>query len=371
MKRLVLFLGVVVLLSVAATAFYYGRSTQSTPPQTAKPEAKPTVKSDKASIKGKKAAKLITLPSYRQIYQQINGQAEVRFEIANNVDCQLDSLKFSNQRYKYLSVGKHTLLCQSAKEYEEVPFYVGDVFIVSGQSNGLGWAVDPEKTPLPKGNTIWHDPIERYYRSLGVDIVKSQEKGQLRGSAWVSFANEYTSTKNMPVGFIDLIRITPIDSYIAGLETPRTDFFYPIIINEIQKFGKISGFIWYHGESAIVDEEHAKSYEKKLSGLIENIRIDTGYHDLPFYLVNLARWHPEDENEHTQNNWEIVREGIKNTAEKLDNVYVVASADDLPLNCEAVETSKDCMHLSQEGLNELGLRLARNIIEIQATKDVK
>lgn len=308
-----------------------------------------------------KSGNIILAPLEKQIFQHVDGTGTVKISLLTNARCFIDGNELDNVHSVTADVGMHTLRCQTKSEVDERQFFVGDVFVIAGQSNAVGASLNFELEPEASTFSVMYDPYQRQFRSPGM-VLENKEKGiEIGGSAWPAFGNTYYQESGIPVGLINLTRVSPIGSYLAGKEHPKSDFFYPFFIDEVQKLGPVKGVIWYHGESAEATPEFTARYQQDLTNFIGYVRSDLGY-DLPFFLINIGRMKHETA---SQDRLVKVRQAIDSVATSSSQVTVIARAESYSLNCEEVSTSTDCVHLGQNGLNNLGADLAKALVPVK------
>jgi len=301
---------------------------------------------------------IILQPLEKQIFQQVDGSGTVKITLKTDALCSIDGKELEQLSDLEVGIGLHTLRCETDKELDERQFFVGDVFVVAGQSNALGASLNFELEPEATQFSVMYDPYQRQFRSPGM-VLENKEKGiEIGGSAWPAFVNTYYRESGVPVGLINLTRVSPIGIYLAGKEHPKSDFFYPFFISELQKFGPMKGVIWYHGESAEATPELAASYHQDLLKFIGYVRSDIQY-DVPFYLVNIGRVKNESV---SQERLDTVRQAVDAVSTSSAQVSIVARAEAYSLNCEESMTSTDCVHLGQQGLNNLGNDVAKALL---------
>ncbi len=96
---------------------------------------------------------------------------------------------------------------------------------------------------------------------------------------------------------------------------------YHLMLKKVMPY-TLRGFIWYQGCS---DEGHADLYHPIMSALIRKWREDFGGEALPFIAVQLAPFGEWLGN--FGNNFPAVRRAQQETADKVENVYLVSMGD--------------------------------------------
>jgi len=307
---------------------------------------------------------IIIKPLNNEIIQQHDGSAEITLLIKEEAVCTLDGRLVGQRERTVARIGKHLLRCTHETTLESIDFYVGDVFIVMGQSNSIGASKNISLSPVPVSETIWFDPYKRLFRAPGIDEENISRGIEIGGNMWISFMNKYKTLTSYPVGVVNLTRVATIDRYLQGELNPTAgDYYYNFIIDEIQKYDKPSGIILFHGESATKTLFEAQSYPGQLRKLIESVRNNLRY-DLNFFIINIGRNITLDVPKEELDNWNVVRKGIYEVTSSVSGVYLVGDAASYSLNCEEISGDSDCLHLGQKGLNSLGESTAKNIFHI-------
>jgi sialate O-acetylesterase len=122
---------------------------------------------------------------------------------------------------------------------------------------------------------------------------------------------------------------------------------YGAMINRIKASGgKLKGVIWFQGESEAMSGK-TETYENDLLYLIDRIRADTGYKELPVIVVQIGCFNIH--NPAMDKGYESVRDIQRNIYKKRSNLSVVSCLD-LPLD--------DWAHISTEGQKRLGKRIS-------------
>ncbi|GAA5815706.1 hypothetical protein MFLAVUS_009220 [Mucor flavus] len=255
---------------------------------------------------------------------------------------------------------------------EKQDIYVGDIWVMAGQSNmrGHGFLQDPfctNKVPdfppvhLYDSTETWcqsNDPTHRIFLSkrkvhhrLPDPTVRNPDICKYRGaSLGPAFAAHYEP--GVPVGLIasahggvslnDWKRPTELtaEAYDSTL--------YGAMISRIEKVGNnVAGVLWYQGESDTGCASDADTYGERFLQWVKALRLDTRA-DLPVLFVQLASHRvtlPD-----MINNWMTVQDQQRRLMSGTDFVVGVSSID-----CGL----DDRVHVSKDGLAVIGKRLAR------------
>jgi len=245
---------------------------------------------------------------------------------------------------------------------------VGDVWILGGQSNmqGVGdrehrlkpnpsvrafyfedrWA--PAKDPI---HNLWDSPDPVHNVKTGSDI-KPVGPGVAMGQAL------FAST-GVPQGLIaNAHGGTSMSQWDPKLKNKGGESLYGSLIRRLKLLDtKVSGIAWYQGESD-AGFDVAPYYLERMKKLIRAIRRDTGDPNLPFAVVQLARYFG---NGFDPNSWNLIQDCQRQLFRKVKNVAVVPAID-LPMD--------DHIHISGDGANVLGQRLAHALRVLRGGRKV-
>lgn len=230
---------------------------------------------------------------------------------------------------------------------------VGDLFVIAGQSNAVGY-----------GRGVAEDPPE-----LGVHILKNSEQWSLAvhplgdstdsvtpenyaaqnvgTSPFLTFGREVKRRTGLPVGLLQ----TAYDGQnIRKWKPDGSGELYDLMCRRVrQAGGDVSAVLWYQGCSDAI-EDIAQEYEAAFREFVEAFRTETGLTALPFLTVQLNR-HKDSGGGHMDDTWATVREAQRRLAHTMEQVSVVPSQD--------LELSQgDGLHTSSAGNVILGRRLA-------------
>ncbi|MEO8206444.1 MAG: sialate O-acetylesterase [Chthoniobacterales bacterium] len=261
------------------------------------------------------------------------------------------------------------LVCGS-ESLEVKTFYVGDVWLMAGQSNMQGIAlIGGAATPHPLIRVFsmrreWRlatDPL--HVLSESPDACNNKrangqpcpiEEGEaLRRQAkkgvgvGIFFAREMLRRTGVPQGLICAAHGgTSMQQWNPDATQKAADSLYVSMLHSVQATGQpIAGILWYQGESDATAKE-APHYTARMQQLVKAVRKDLRQPRLPWLMVQLARtigpaWRA---------GWNSIQDQQRLLPTKIPNLEVVAAID-LPLD--------DRIHIGGEGFPRLAMRLAR------------
>jgi acetyl esterase/lipase len=273
----------------------------------------------------------------------------------------------------------------------------GDLWLMAGRSNMGGYALMKQKTePDPRilffasGKDQWvvaKDPVHNLFFRGAAFIPKGSEGAEAADRADVTaepvlgtgpclfFGKHLIRSTNRPIGLIGvssggwMAQVWDPRRMVEGKMPPRPYLYGPMIQRVIRAggYGKLKGMVWDQGGSdAIQKPSVAKDYERNLTAFINGVRRDAGHPRLPVIVVQLGRYvssalpgtsgksgageEYDDLHAAYTSGCERVREAQRRVAEKLENVYLVPSADLYPM--------EDPAHWGFEAYQRLGPRVA-------------
>jgi Carbohydrate esterase, sialic acid-specific acetylesterase len=256
---------------------------------------------------------------------------------------------------------------RDGKKSDIWPVFVGDLWVLAGQSNmeGVGdlhdvtppnrliqclgmdgkwvqaveplhWLVD-SPDPVHSGN-----PDDRRGRSE--QYHKTRTKGSGLG---LPFAVAMVEETGIPVGLIPCAHGgTRMDQWDPARKDDGGQSLYGSMMRQIALAGgNVKGVLWYQGESD-ADTERAAAYPQVFTDFITAVRSDLNRPELPFYLVQIGRVVRGGD----PRPWNAVQDAQRLIPERVANTAVV-SVIDLELD--------DLIHVGTQGLKRAGKRLAR------------
>ena len=258
-----------------------------------------------------------------------------------------------------------------------------DVWIFAGQSNSQGWAllkapVEPDPRilflneqnqwvladePLNKEFYGWTPPpveqnilLQRDHISLPKSetpesfLKRLAKRDTPLGGVGpgLFFAKHLLKRIDGTIGLVFCGRGGPINLWDTGPRQPGKESLYWTLLDKVRAGGgNVRGVVWWQGESDALTIGAEDVYEGAFLNVVDAIRSGIGNPDLPFIYVQIGRFvHPY--NSHAAG-FERIREIQRQVALKRKNLYMVSPMD-LPL--------EDSIHMSFEGYQELGPRLA-------------
>jgi hypothetical protein len=231
---------------------------------------------------------------------------------------------------------------------------VGDVFVITGQSNSAGYgrgpAVDPPEfgVHLCKNSEVWTVAAHPFNDAEDTKHPINREPA-CDNSPYLAFGRLMKKALGYPIGFIqESLGGSPISRW----NTAVNGDLYKSMIESVKRITdgdmQVAGILWYQGCSD-ADVNNDKLYYDRFEQMVSDMRRDFRSPDLPVYTVQLNKV-LNGENL----SWAIIREAQRMAARNIQNVFVVP-AFDLSLN--------DAIHNSSPSNIVIGERLARAALE--------
>jgi len=249
---------------------------------------------------------------------------------------------------------------------------VGDLWVLAGQSNmeGVGDLVDVEPPNELVHNfdmadrwMVAEEPLhtlvsatdrvhwrlneqkqpDRYEGERLRKYIAERKKGAGMG---LPFAVEMVKRTGVPIGLLSCAHGgTSMDQWDPALKEKGGDSLYGSMLRRFQAAGgKVTGLLWYQGESD-ANLKAAAEFPQKFESFVAKVREDFQQPDLPFYYVQIGR--------HVSNqsvpDWHVVQEAQRLAEAKIPHSGMIAAID------VAID---DQIHVSTQDQKRLGRRMA-------------
>lgn len=234
--------------------------------------------------------------------------------------------------------------------------YVGDLYVIAGQSNSAGYGRQPVYDPPERGVCLfrncgrWDIAAHPLNDSTGTVFPENTEGGNPGHAPWLAFAKMIKRETGIPVG---LIQASLGGSSLASWNPEESGHLYRSMLARIRAAGnRVRGVLWYQGCSDSNAAETSSTYQTRFLGFVRQLRSDLDSPELPIFTVQLNRRtgfvsHERD------TFWGTVREAQRNAAKAEKNIYVLP-ANDLTLS--------DVIHNDSASNIVLGERVARKVL---------
>jgi len=228
------------------------------------------------------------------------------------------------------------------KTYREI--YVGDLWVLAGQSNMLGRA---------KIDEAFNQPDARV-RMLSVDGIWQlaahplHEPTRPGAGPGFEFGKAMARSLNIPIGLLPCAKGgTSMKQWSPTLLSEGSASLYGNLVLRVrQAGGKVAGILWYQGEND-TGPEPAAVYKQTFQQFVAKLRADLELPNVPFYYAQLARF--ANRSAKFYEDWQIVREAQRASEAEIPHARMVATLD--------LEQG-DHVHLNRESEDRLGRRFA-------------
>ncbi|MDX2051665.1 MAG: sialate O-acetylesterase [Polyangiaceae bacterium] len=264
------------------------------------------------------------------------------------------------------------VLNASGKKLESASFddiYVGDVWILAGQSNmeGIGF-LDHRPAAIPEVRAFYmehtwrpaQDPLHELEKSV-VRVHHQLHGGKaparpthIGAGPGVAFGQALYEQQKVPVGLLACAHGgTSMNQWDPKALSEGDASLFGAAVHRLRlNGGGLAGVYWYQGCSdtnEVLDVEH---YTDRMKRLINAFRKEAGAPKLPFVLVQLSRFVYDGVN---KANWSQIREQQRLLPKLVPGVATVPAID-LELD--------DSIHVSGESQNVLGQRSAEAALSL-------
>lgn len=235
------------------------------------------------------------------------------------------------------------------------PVFVGDLWVLAGQSNmqGMGDLVEVT-SPHPKVMALeisgrWVQAKEPLHGWL-LD-PKRQQTHPTGAGLGLPFAVTVAEKTGVPVGLLPCaVGGTYMTQWDPAKKGEGRRSLYGAMLDQVRGAGgRVKGLLWYQGE-AESGREASQVYPQVFRAFIAAVRQDLGQPDLPFYFVQIGRVVGDRRVGDDPTGWNAIREAQRLIPEQVPHTAVVAVID-LELD--------DFIHVGTQGLKRAGKRLGR------------
>ena len=266
-----------------------------------------------------------------------------------------------------------TLECGNEK-VSVAPVFVGDVWLLAGQSNmqGVGNLEGAAKPhPLARVFTMrreWRlakDPLHVPAESPDVchnggrqcsrETAESVRRGIKGTGAGIFFAREMIARSGVPQGLICTAHGgTAMRQWDPALKRSGPASLYASMLASVAATGQpVAGVLWYQGESD-ASAADAPLYTKRMQALVRTTRRDLRLPGLPWVIVQLARKFGDFGDSGRW--WNAIQDQQRMLPARIMHLETVAAVD-LPLD--------DRIHIGAAGFPRLGARMAEAMCGIR------
>ncbi|MCD9026169.1 sialate O-acetylesterase [Cohnella silvisoli] len=324
-----------------------------------------------------------SIPFSLSILEAIQGRLEVRssatsWKTVGIIERQIG--QFSGF-IESVPIGQHNLSARIVSEQaDEVlaeiligPIFVGDLWLLAGQSNmeGCGKLIDVDE-PQPGVSCFYFgdrwdlaveplswqlesdDPVHRGNTGNREQQIQEIRRNRVLGSGLgLAFGKHLLRETGIPVGLIMVAQgATSMAQWDPALAHLGGGSLYGSMLRVVQAVGgRVKGCLWYQGESDTTSDE-APFYYDRFGNFVQSLRRDLNDSSLPFIYAQLGpvmitlgtvpAWPEESQ-------WNRIQHEQLRMESELENMYLVPTID---------AKLDDFIHLSTDSLREIGKRMA-------------
>lgn len=205
---------------------------------------------------------------------------------------------------------------------------VGDLYVISGQSNSAGYGREPVADPpeigihVCKNSGKWDLATHPLKDSTKTLYPENRESANAGHSPYLNFAKIIKKQVNYPIGLIQAC----LGGSALSLWNPYEDgVLYRAMLDIIKsQGGQIKGILWYQGCSD-TSKDTCETYFDRFKQMVDSLRKELNDTDIHYLTVQLNR--VLTGTDEIDEYWGKIRETQRIAAKKLHNVYVVPSTD--------------------------------------------
>ncbi|MDA0321595.1 MAG: hypothetical protein O2923_02605 [Verrucomicrobia bacterium] len=207
---------------------------------------------------------------------------------------------------------------------------VGDVWVITGQSNAAGYGKSPATDAPEMGVHMFHADgswklaAHPLGDSTGTLYSANREGANASHSPWLAFARTLKARLGYPIGLIPAsLGGSPVKSW----DRTEDGYLFSNMLSYIADAGGgVRGVVWYQGESDTGVRE-LKLYKGRFRRFVADLRKTMKDRTLPVITCQLNRF--ININTHTDADaaWERMREIQRQLARSMSNVFIVATVD--------------------------------------------
>jgi type 1 glutamine amidotransferase len=341
----------------------------------------------RAQFGGQGHAVKLKEPVASRVYQRdINGKADIPLVLddsmkdAELIDAHVNAGNMATQAIKLVDGklvgvplgGPYTITCRAKMGDATIsngsvgPVFVGDLWVLAGQSNmeGVGDLVDVTP-PNPRVMLLgsdgkWQqaeeplhwlvdspDPVHSGDPKTRAERSATTHKNRKKGAGLgLPFAVAMVESTGVPVGLLACAHGgTSMAQWSPAKKEQGGGSLYGSMLRQVNLAGgKVKGVLWYQGESDAMGGA-SNVYPKVFSDFIASVRSDFGQPELPFYYVQIGRF----VNGSDPKGWNAVQDAQRVLVDRVPNTAVISVVD---------RELDDGIHVGTQGLKLAGQRLA-------------
>lgn len=221
---------------------------------------------------------------------------------------------------------------------------VGDVYLITGQSNAVGVGKDAVNDPpsadvhMFRLSGKWDIATHPLHDTTDTRFPLSEERVRCGHSPWINFAKILSDKLGYPIG---LIPGTKGGIPLSCWDRAEDGKFFDNALSIVRASGGgIKGILWSQGCNDTWSVEMRSTYLERFKRVCADFRKEF-YEDIPIITVQLNKTTCTKNNnlQEVGYNWSVIRDAQRRAAKEIDGVYIIPSID-LPV-CDGIHNS--CM----------------------------
>lgn len=226
-------------------------------------------------------------------------------------------------------------------------FFVGDVYLIAGQSNAAGMGQGALFEPMELGIQLLRD-----LSHWDVAAAPFSDFDYSKQSMFLHFSKILKSETGRPIGLIPAaMGGAPLSRY---LPKENGDLYRKMMKALSSHSITPKAVLWYQGCSDAGEGCGIDAYIERFSTFVKQLRQDLKNPDLPLYTFQLNRQIISRENEGLDQSYDRIREAQRRAAEQIPGVCVLPAIDGFSMS--------DFIHGSKMANLAFGERLARTVL---------
>ena len=205
---------------------------------------------------------------------------------------------------------------------------VGDIWLITGQSNATGYGRAPAHDGPELGLHMFHARGHWQLASHPLDdstqtiYPASREYTNASHSPWLAFARKLKNALHYPIG---LIPASLGGSPLSAWDRATDGHLYENMLRHVKDAGEnVRGAVWYQGESD-ANPQAVEEYAERFTRFVADLRKSLGHDQLPVITAQLNRWTGTGAVNDTV--WNAIRELQRQLPKQISDVFVVPTAD--------------------------------------------
>ncbi len=226
-------------------------------------------------------------------------------------------------------------------------FFVGDVYVIAGQSNAAGKAVGVLHEGVELGVMLLRD-----LRTWDIASAPFSDYDDSRHNMFLHFARILKKETGRPIGLIPAaMGGVPLSRFVAE---ENGDLYRKMLSALKQHDVSPKAVLWYQGCADVGSVESAEQYLERFAKFVKNVRNDLQNDALPVYTFQLNRQILLEKDEKRDLGFDLIREAQRRAAKSIPGVYVFSAIDGLSMS--------DFIHASRLSYTAYAERLALSVL---------